>query len=172
LSRKVFILQEFRVKTLGFDNLKEMYRDDVDFKEAYEACENPVLRNISQWVEYLVQDGLLFKGNQLCIPKISMRENLLKEKHSGGLAGHFSHDKTFAQMNGSYYWPGMRTYVKKFVDRCRICQHAKGKRHNTGLYQPLPVPKRSWDAVSMDFVLGLLRKQRGCDSIFVVVDRF
>jgi hypothetical protein len=45
LSRKCLILQEFRVKTLGFDNLKEMYRDDSDFKNAYEACENPVLRD-------------------------------------------------------------------------------------------------------------------------------
>jgi hypothetical protein len=35
-----------------------------------------------------------------------MRENLLKEKHSGGLAGHFGHEKMFAQLNGSYYWPG------------------------------------------------------------------
>jgi hypothetical protein len=49
------------VKTLGFDNLKEMYRDDSYFKDAYEACENPVLRDKSQWIEYLIQDGLLFK---------------------------------------------------------------------------------------------------------------
>jgi hypothetical protein len=172
LSRKCLILQEFRVKTLGFDNLKDMYRDDSDFKDAYEACENPVLRDRSQWIEYLIQDGLLFKGNQLCIPKSSMRENLLKEKHSGGLAGHFGHEKTFVQLNNLYYWPGMRTDVKKFVNKCRIFQHAKGKRQNTGLYQPLPVPERPWDAVSMDFVLGLPRTQRGCDSIFVVVDRF
>jgi hypothetical protein len=60
------------VKTLGFDNLKEMYREDADFKEAYEACENPVLRDRSQWNEYLIRDGLLFRGNQLCIPKSSM----------------------------------------------------------------------------------------------------
>jgi hypothetical protein len=116
------------VKTLGFEHLKEMYRDDSDFKDAYEACENIVLRDRSQWTEYLIQDGLLFKGNQLCIPKCSMRENLLKEKHSGGLDGHFGHEKTFAQLNNSYYWLGMRTYVRKFVNRCRICQHAKGKR--------------------------------------------
>ena len=115
LSRKCLLLQEFRVKTLGFDNLKDMYRDDPDFKEAYEAFENPILRDRSQWTEYKIQDGLLFRGNQLCIPKCSMRENLLKENHSGGLVRHFGHDKMFSKLNGSYFWPGMRTYVKKFV---------------------------------------------------------
>jgi hypothetical protein len=113
----------------------------------------------------------LFKGNQLCIPKLSMRDNLLKEKHSGGLAGHFGHDKTFAQLRSSYYWPGMRTQVIEFLNRCRIYQHAKGKIQNIGLYQPLPIPKRPWDAISMDFLLGLPRMQRGFDSILVVVDR-
>jgi hypothetical protein len=165
-------MQEFKVKTLGFDDLKEIYRDDPDFKEACEASQNPILRNISQWTEYMIQDGLLFRGNQLCIPKCSMRENLLKEKHSGGLAGHFGHDKTFSKLNGSYFWPGMRTDVKRFVDGCRICHHTKGKRQNTGLYQTLPIPERPWDAVSMDFILGLPRTQRVFNSIFLVVDIF
>jgi hypothetical protein len=130
------------VKTLGFDSLKEIYRDDSYFKDTYEACENPILRDRTQWIEYLIQDGLLFKGNQLCIPKSSMRENFLKEKHSGGLAGHFGHENTFRQMNSLYYWPRMRTYVQKFVNICRIFQHVKGKRKNAGLYQPLPIPER------------------------------
>jgi ribonuclease HI len=49
LSRRCLIMQEFQVKTLGFEHLKDMYHDDVDFKEAYEACANPVLRDRSQW---------------------------------------------------------------------------------------------------------------------------
>jgi hypothetical protein len=78
-----------------------MYCDYPNFKEAYEACANLVLRDRSQWAEYLIQDGLLFKGFQFFIPKFSMRENLLKEKHSGGLAGHFGNDKTFSQLRNS-----------------------------------------------------------------------
>jgi hypothetical protein len=66
----------------------------------------------------------------------------------------------------------MRIEVINFVNRCRIFQHAKGKRQNTGLYQPLSILERPWDAISMDFVLGLPRMQRGFDSIFVMVDRF
>ena len=98
LSRKCLLLQEFKVRTLGFDDLKDMYADDSDFKEAYEAAESPVLKDRSQWIEYVSQEGWLFKGNQLCIPNYSMRENLLKEKHSGGLAGHFGHNKMFARI--------------------------------------------------------------------------
>jgi hypothetical protein len=48
---------------LGFDNLKEMYRADPDFKEAYEASENLILSDRTQWIEYMIQDGLLFRGN-------------------------------------------------------------------------------------------------------------
>jgi hypothetical protein len=149
-----------------------MYAEDPDFKEAYEASENLVLRDSSKWAEYMIQEGLLFKYNQLCIPNYSMRENLLKEKHSGGLAGHFGHDKTFVKLSKSYFYPGMRSEVKRFVDRCRICQHSKGRKKNAGFHQPLPIPERPWDEISMDFILGLPRTQRGFDSIFVVVDRF
>jgi hypothetical protein len=66
-----------------------------------------------------------------------MRENILKEKHSGGLDGHFGHEKTFVQLKILYFWPGMRIDVKKSIKKCRIFQHAKGKRQNTRLYQPL-----------------------------------
>ena len=101
-----------------------------------------------------------------------MRENLIQEKHNGGMEGHFGSDKTFGQLGHFYFWPMMRSEVENFVSRCRVCQHAKGRSQNTGLYTPLPIPTRPWDSVSMDFILGLPRTQKGHGSIFVVVDRF
>ena len=81
-------------------------------------------------------------------------------------------DKKFAKVSTFYFWTGMQHDVKKFVEKCRICQHAKGRRQNNGLYQPLIIPTRPLDYISMDFVLGLPGSQRGNDSIYVVVDRF
>ena len=66
----------------------------------------------------------------------------------------------------------MRKEVERFVERCHICQVSKGTATNAGLYMPLPVPSKPWVDISMDFILGLLRTQRGNDSIFVVVVDF
>jgi hypothetical protein len=66
----------------------------------------------------------------------------------------------------------MRAKVKMFVNKCRIFQYAKERQQNTGLYQPLPIPKSPWDAIRMDFIFGFPKTQKGNDSIFVVVDKF
>ena len=60
-----------------------------------------------------------------------MRENLIQEKHSGGLSRHFGQDKTFAQVINFYFLPKMQHDLKKFIEGCRICQHAKGRSQNT-----------------------------------------
>jgi hypothetical protein len=33
------------------------------------------------------------------------------------------------------------------------------------------VPEWKWEEIAMDFIVGLLRTQLGCDSIWVILDR-
>ena len=135
-------MQENQVRVTVFESMKKLYEDDVDFKEVFEACKNPVVRDRTPWLDYIIQYGLLFKGNKLCIPKCSIRENLIKEKHSGGLSGNFGHDKTLGKLKHFYLCPGMRTDVQNFMDKFAFCQHAKERSQNIGLYTPLPIPNK------------------------------
>ena len=115
LSRRHMLVQETNFEVAGFDFLKDSYKTDPDFREAFEACSNPVLTDRSQWLDYFLQEDLLFRRSQLSVPKCSMRENLIKEKHSSGLARHFGTDKTYEQLSHFHYWPKMRAEVDEFV---------------------------------------------------------
>ena len=127
LSRRCLVIQDSQIHILGFDYLKDLYDVDADFKEAFATCKNSFNRDNSPWKDFILQDGLLFKNNQLCIPNCSMRANLVQEKHNGRLAGHFGIGKTLGQLSHFYFWPKMKEDVQRYVNKCRICQHAKGR---------------------------------------------
>ena len=44
-------------------------------------------------------------------------------------------------------------------------------RHPTGLLQPLPIPKKKWEVITIEFVTKFPRTTRKHDSIMVVVDK-
>ncbi|KAH9681591.1 Endonuclease [Citrus sinensis] len=163
LSRRTSLLTQMHNQVLGFDTFRELYASDPYFAP---ILEDVVARFRS---DYHLHDEFLFKSNQLCVPDSSLRLKIISELHN---EGHVGRDKTLALIANSYFWPTMRREVYHYVETCRICQVSKGTATNAGLYMPLPIPTQPWADISMDFVLGLPRTQRGMDSIFVVVDRF
>ena len=70
-----------------------------------------------------------------------------------------------------YSWPGINTYIRRYVEACDTCARIKAPRHKPyGLLKPLEVPSRPWRAITMDFVVKL-PLSHGYDSIWVVCDR-
>ncbi|WVZ52191.1 hypothetical protein U9M48_003275 [Paspalum notatum var. saurae] len=56
--------------------------------------------------------------------------------------------------------------------RCDTCRRVKAEHQRPrGLLQPLKIPEWKWEEISMDFIVGLPRTQKGYNSIWVVVDR-
>ena len=135
LSRRYLLLSVLSTKVLGFEIVKGMYPTDEDFKEIHEKCFKH-----AQGMFHL-QEGFLFKGSRLCIPKCGFRELLIQELHGGALARHFGVKKTCAMLKEHYYWPHMSKDVEHFVKKCSICQMAKSHVLPQGLYSPLLVPQ-------------------------------
>ena len=94
---------------LGFEHVKELYKDDSDFANVYNACETLAFG------KFYRLDGYLFKESRLCVLLSSMRELLVREVHGGGLIGHFGVVKTLDVLHEQFYWPKIKKMCNAYV---------------------------------------------------------
>nr|XP_023882357.1 uncharacterized protein LOC111994710 [Quercus suber] len=100
LSRQASLLTTLHTEIIGFDCLKELYENDKDFGDIW------------GWFP--------FSANQLCIPKSSLREQIIKELHGGGLGGHMGRDKTIALVEERYSKMSHFIACKKTSDATQV----------------------------------------------------
>jgi hypothetical protein len=162
------------VHTMGdfLSQLKASYGQDEESKAILDSIAS------GSTEEYSLQDGLVLRqtktGKQLYIPPSAadQRKQLLADHHDSILAGHLGMDKTYACLARNYYWPTMREDVRQHIRTCPCCQVNKSSNAKpAGLLQPLPIPERSWEVVSMDFITNLPKTTSGHDAILVCVDK-
>lgn len=158
-SRRHSVLAVLHVSVPGFAAFADMYSTDVFFGRILLDAQAGISR------DFTLHDGFLFYGVRLCIPDCSLRIQLVAEIHK---EGHIGRDRTLHLISQSYYWPSIRRDVERFVERCTTCQTSKGHATNAGLYLPLPIPTQPWSEISMDFVMGLPRTQRGWSTLCLV----
>lgn len=94
------------------------------------------------------------------------------EFHATPLGGHLGVAKTTHRLESSFYWSSLRKDVKRFIRECSVCQQTKtSTRCPAGLLQPLSIPTKVWEDISMDFNTHL-PQSHGYTIILVVVDRY
>jgi hypothetical protein len=118
-------------------------------------------------------DGIVYYNDKVYIPNISsIIKLLLHEAHDSNVAGHMGINKTMELLKRNYFWPRMHRHVIKYVNTCSKCQRNKSiNRASNGLLQPLPIPTRRWQVITIDFIGPLPRTRNGYDYILVVVDK-
>ena len=62
LSGRILVVQEGDIQVMGF-KFMELYEQDSDFQEAFEACKSLVQYDRGKWEKFMTQDGLLFRNN-------------------------------------------------------------------------------------------------------------
>jgi hypothetical protein len=78
----------------------------------------------------------------------------------------------YAYMKNIFFWVGMKCDVVHFIATCLECQQVKANHHcPVGLLQPHDVPMSKWEAISMDFVMGLPLTLHRHNVILVIVDK-
>jgi transposase InsO family protein len=122
--------------------------------------------------DWAMQDGLLLYNSRLVVPNDDeLKVKLTDEAHKQASTAHPGRLKTTKVLKSRYYWPGMDGYVSRYVRNCHTCRRAHAPKDlPPGLLNPLPVPERPWQHISMDF-RTFPKDKHGYDAVFVVVDR-
>ncbi|KAL8124877.1 hypothetical protein AgCh_012512 [Apium graveolens] len=99
----------------GSEYLKDLYANDEDFGGTW--CK--AIKGEHD-ADFNLQDGFLFKGNRLYIPRSSLRDHILREIHGGGLGGHLGRDKSIVMAEERFSKMGHFVACKKTADDSKI----------------------------------------------------
>lgn len=120
-----------------------------------------------------MDNGLIkYKGRLHVGANLALQTKIIDALHNSPVGGHSGIQATYQRIRKLYHWSGLKSAVEQFVRQCQVCQQAKSLRSKpAALLQPLPVPARPWEDLTMDFIESLPLSD-GYDTILVVVDRF
>ncbi|KAJ9547559.1 hypothetical protein OSB04_020102 [Centaurea solstitialis] len=161
LSRKTYVgllcyvITHISVKLNLLDDIRKWHIEALKF-------ENIKAERMVGYVNSLSVDGRglkVFKA-RIWVPRLGgMRDIVLAEAHKSRLSIHPGSTKMYQDLRLDYWWPGMKTDIGRYVEKCNTC------------LQPLEVPMWKWEELTMDLVTKLPKTQRQHDSIWVIVDR-
>ena len=126
----------------------------------------------SRLADWQVKAGILTYKGRIYIPADdSLRRAILQRCHDHESASHPGFLKTRQLVAAEFWWPGLASFVRHYVEGCALCQQNKVNTHPT--VPPLSPIKsaasRPFQQISCDLITDL-PVSAGFDSLLVVVD--
>src|SRR5580692_7732316 len=111
---------------------------------------------------------------RLAVPAgLKLRREIVSHFHDSPIAGHPGRDNTIALTSQHYWWPGMNTWIERYVAGCARCQQAKIRttKKKVPLYRiPGDALEQPFHTIAMDLITQL-PKANGQDAILTIVDQ-
>ena len=126
----------------------------------------------SRLADWQVEAGIFtYKGRVYVPADDSLRRTILEHCHDHESARHPSFLKTCQLVAAEFWWPGLASFVRRYVEGCAKCQQNKANTHPT--VPPLSPIKslasRPFQQISCDLITDLPISS-GFNSLLVVVD--
>ncbi|KAF8731648.1 hypothetical protein RHS02_07556, partial [Rhizoctonia solani] len=117
------------------------------------------------------EDLLWYQGKLVVLDSEPLKEQLLREFHDSPLAEHPGQQRTLELLSWNYWWPGMKSSTREWVECCPNCQANRRPHIPAIALKPLEVPPFPFHTISYNFIMGFPKSQ-GFDTILVVIDSF
>ena len=99
-----------------------------------------------------------------------LREEILKEHHNPADIGHPGQYRMLELLKRTYWWPGLKKDIKKYMQGCLKCQQNKVQhQRKVGKLHPLEILMGPWQEISINMI-GPLPSSNRINAILVIVD--
>lgn len=165
LSRTVAVVQEVNAPgELDATQIQELAADQD--KEWGKKLTKPGYKQDARKLWYRQEKG---QGPWRLVIPAAWKKRILTSCHAPPWAGHLGRDKLTKKMANQYYWPGMTKDIRQFVKTCPSCSLRRAGGPKAPL-QPVAIPERPFERVSLDIVGPLPRTGSGYKYLLTFID--
>ncbi|KAK3536150.1 hypothetical protein QTP70_031317 [Hemibagrus guttatus] len=109
--------------------------------------------------------------HKLFVPQ-QFRPQVMQWVHEAPSSVHPGTRRSTKLISRRFWWPSLGSDVERYVRQCSTCAQVRTSLQGPeGLLVPLPVPRRPWSHLSVDFLTNL-PDSGGFTPVMVLVDRF
>jgi hypothetical protein len=100
-------------------------------KELLEQGPKEAKKDLMDWkVEEFEEGNILFyKGKNYVPINTELHREIVRRYHDHPMVGHSGELQTFNAVKEHYWWPGLRVFIKNYIQGCGICQQFKINRN-------------------------------------------